>query len=180
MNGAGGDEVALPLLHGHKTQNIGQRVGANGLFHLSASHVLFKAVVNTRTLFAIQDVPHLGLAELILIGQRILITGVHLHGQVALCVDELDQLRKILERSSLGTQIGVLQRLGKSGAIRQIAGAIGMSGQHPRLGDTVHILDAVIVHQLIAAPNVILKRRGQFHDFTHINTSLCSIAIILP
>ena len=127
-----------------------------------------EAIVEGRTRFCLQHIPHFGLAVLVFVLQGVGVRGVHLNGQVLLGVDELCQNGELLELYAVGAKAaGVrVNVLLQSRAVRQVAGAVRVAGEHPRLTQGVHLaLDAVLGTQFFAAPEVVLAAWFQLNRF---------------
>ena len=66
--------------------------------------LVLEAVEKLRTLVAVHDVPHLGLAVLALDPLCVVVIGVYLHREVILGVDELDENGEVLEPVAVAPQ----------------------------------------------------------------------------
>ena len=139
MQRAGGDEEAVSLVHRHSVQYVGQGVILNAAFKLLLADLMGEAVVEGGTRLCFQHIPHLGLAVLVLVLQRIGIGRMHLNGQVFFCVDQLCKDRKRLKLLASGAQTAgmCINVLLQGGSVCQIAGAVWVAGQHPRLAQGV-------------------------------------------
>ena len=139
MEGAGGDEEAVALVHRHGVQHVGQGVILNAAFKLLLADLMGEAVVEGGTRLCFQHIPHLGLAVLVLVLQSVFIGGVHLNGQVFFGINELCQNGELTELFAVGAKAAGMSVdvLLEGGAVRQIAGAVRVTGQHPRLAQGV-------------------------------------------
>ena len=172
MQGAGGDEEHIALVHRGRVQHLGEGVVLDAALELLFADLMVKPIVQEGAGLAVQHVPHLGLAVLALVLQGILVAGMHLDGQVVLRVDELGQDGEILEPLAVGAQhaLAVLLHVLGQGetCVRPVhdgGGAVLVAGEHPGLGQGVQLaLDAKVGAQLLAAPDVILAFRLQFQN----------------
>ena len=162
---AGRDKEAIAFFHRHGVQHLGQGIVPDALFQFFPADFMVKAVIQERARFTVQHIPHLGLAVLVFVFQRILVGGVYLNGNVILGVNELGQNGehfKLFAVCSRRFRVGG-QVVRQHGAVRQIAGAIGMAGKHPGFRQRVQIaLHAKVSAQAAATPKVILAGWGQF------------------
>ena len=129
----------------------------------------------------VNNIPHFGLAVLMLVFQRVLVGGVYLNGQIVLCVNELCQDWELFKLLAVGAKAaGVRDNiLCQRGAVGQVTGSVRMAGQHPRLRQRVKIaLDAEIGAQAAAAPQIILAARGQFQNCHTIHAFIMSAAAL--
>ena len=136
---AGGDEEAVPLVHRHGVQHVGQGVILNAALKLLLADLMGEAVVEGGTRLCFQHIPHLGLAVLVLVLQSVFIGGVHLNGQVFFGINELCQNGELAELFAVGAKAAGMSVdvLLEGGAVRQVAGAVRVAGQHPRLAQGV-------------------------------------------
>ena len=73
--------------------------------HFSGA-VLPEAIDEARSRLGIQNVPHLCFSQLsILMESGIVVGGVHLNGQILLCIDELNEKRQLLLPSVAKAQV---------------------------------------------------------------------------
>ena len=178
---AGRDKKAIPFMHRHGVQDLGQGVIFDALRKLLFGDFVRKAVVEIRPRHAVQHIPHLGFAVLVFVFQRVVVGRVHLNGQVAAGVDELCQDRELLKFCAVRAQgFGVRGHVVRQRrAVGQIARAVRMAGQHPRFGQRFKVaLDAEIGAQAAAAPQIILAARGQFQNCHTIHAFIMSAAAL--
>ena len=167
VQGSCRDEEHIALFHRHRIEYFGQRVFPDALGKFLFGNFMGKAVVQEGTRLGVQHIPHLGLAVLALVLQRVGVGGMHLNGQIVFCVNELGENGKLLEFPAVGT--GGLRVGGKvirqCGAVLQIGRPVRVRGQHPRLGQRVQVaLHTKLGFQTLAAPQVILTAGFQSHD----------------
>ena len=91
------DEEAIALMHGHGVQNFRQGVILDALREFLLGNFMVKAVVEERPRLTVQHVPHLGLAILVLVFQRVVVGGMHLNRQIVLRIDEFCQDWELLK-----------------------------------------------------------------------------------
>ena len=98
-----------------------------------------EAVVEGGTRLCFQHIPHLGLAVLVLVLQSVFIGGVHLNGQVFFGINEFGKYGELTELFAVGAKAAGMSVdvLLEGGAVRQVAGAVRVAGQHPRLAQGV-------------------------------------------
>ena len=176
------DEEAVALVYGRGVQNFRQGVVFDALLKFLFGDLMVKAVVEERPRLAVQHIPHLGFAVLVLIFQGVLVGGVYLNGQVALRVDELRQDRELLELIAVGAKAAGVRGdiIRQRRAVGQIAGAVRVAGQYPRLGQRVELaVDAEIGAQAAAAPQVILAAGCQFYNCHILHAFIISAAALL-
>lgn len=128
-----------PLVHRHGVQHVGQGVILNAALKLLLADLMGEAVVEGGTRLCFQHIPHLGLAVLVLVLQSVFIGGVHLNGQVFFGINELCQNGELAELFAVGAKAAGMSVdvLLEGGAVRQVAGAVRVAGQHPRLAQGV-------------------------------------------
>ena len=169
VDGACGDEKHVPPLHGHAVEDVGEAALLDGGLVGLSGGILLEAVVESRALLAVQDVPHLGLAVLPLMGEGILVGGVYLHRQVSLGVDELDEEREVIillagRAQGFLAQSGDVVGEGQTRIVTRGDNALPVlvSGQLPALGQGGHV--GVLVEfglESLPAPEVVLEGGGK-------------------
>ena len=169
VDGARGNEEHVPPLHGHAVEDVGEAALLDGGLVGLAGGILLEAVVESRALLAVQNVPHFGLAVLPLMLQGILVGGVYLHRQVALGVDELDEEREVIillagRAQGFLAQSGDIIGEGQTRIVTRGDNALPVlvSGQLPALGQGSHV--GVLVEfglEPLPAPEVVLEGGGK-------------------
>ena len=106
MNGPGRDEKQVIPVNGDLLQ-VFHDVSR---FDRPAQHfsgaVLPEAIDEARSRLGIQNVPHLCFSQLsILMESGIVVGGMHLNGQILLCIDELNEKRQLLLPSVAKAQV---------------------------------------------------------------------------
>ena len=154
------DVEHITLFHRHLPHLVQQRVVFDTLREFLTRDFLLKAIDELRVRRGLDDVPHLRLARLTLDALRILVIRMHLHREVVVGIDELDEDgRQLLPHC----RKVIRQRLARRRAIHDDARAVGMHGHLPALRDLIEIAGlAVLLPQPVAAPDIVLQGRFQF------------------
>ena len=157
----------VALVHRRGVQHFGQGVVLDAALELLLGDGVVEAVVQKCAGLAVEDVPHLGLAVLVFMLERVFVGGVHLDGQVVFGVDELGQDGEILELFAVGAK-DAFALFGdvfgqRHAAFDNDGRPVRVAGQHPGFGQRVQVaLYAEIGAQLVAAPQVILAGGLEF------------------
>ena len=166
-------EIRVPLPHGYPVQDLHERIVRDPAAQLLGRDVAVEPDVNTRALLRVQNIPHLALAVLPLHGERILVGGMHLYGEILLGVDELDHDGELFIPLRLPAEplfSDDVNVFGK-GHPRELPFGdrrfpVGMRGERPTLGDDLHVPDVFVenVADLRSAPKIIFKDGRKFDE----------------
>ena len=159
---AGRDKEAVPLMHRHSIQHLGQGVIFDTLRKLLFGNFVVEAVVQARPRLAVQHIPHLGFAVLMFIFQCVVVGRMHLNGEVILGINKLRQNRELLKFIAVGAKAAGVggNILRQRAAVRQVTRTVRVAGKHPRLRQRIKVaLDPEIRAQAAAAPQIILAAR---------------------
>ena len=134
-----------------------------------------KSIDQLRSRCSIHDIPELCLSVLPLNGQRIVICWVYLHGEVVMCIYQLDEQGKIgkllcipAERMLPFCRKPIREGPPRCRTVCNHAHAILMTGEFPALSDLCQLcFFTVFVPQTRPAPEVILERCSELHWIFH-------------
>ena len=165
VHGTRRDEQNVSLFDLYKIQIFGNPAFSQSLFEFVFADRIFKSAIYSASLFAIDNVPHLRLSVLTLIGKCVFIAGVHLNGKVALAVDKLYKYGEKLEFFSVFSQkIGIAfyyLRKFKVGVftIYRYAFAFFVTGKLPAFGNIISVGMLIpLIHKLCTAPHRLHSR----------------------
>ena len=167
---SGLDKENISLLYRHCVEYVEKRVLLDPAGKLFPGDLFFETVVQECAFLRVEDVPHLCFAILALVLQRKSVAGMDLNGQIVPGVNELGQNRELAESTAVRAerlhshcvQI-LLQRFARIGSVHDHRRPVRVAGELPRLRQNFAvILHVVLIHQPVAAPQVILAGRFQF------------------
>ena len=175
MERAGRNEERIPLLHRHMTYDLKECVVRNAPAKFIFFDRMCKTVENLRPRGGIDDVPELRLAVLPLHAQGIVVTRMHLHGEIVVCIDQLDEQREIGKLRSPRAECLCprtcqprLERLPCRCAAGNNALSVTVTGKLPALCHLWQLRAlAVLVSQPRSAPEVVLERCLELHWIFH-------------
>ena len=186
MQRARGNKGEISLFDLHVPYRVQQGLLLDTGAELRLCERFFHAEDQLRPRVAIQNVPALGLAELVFVHTGIGIVGMYLHRQFVGGVDEFDQYGK-----RLGFTVRAQRRFAvfPDDRVQRFSGVLPtgndgrprlMAGKHPAFGDIFHIRAAVERFQPLPAPKGGFQRRGQFYRFHKDQSLRINIFYILP
>ncbi len=194
MDRARRDKDHIPAPHFHAMQPRFRRAVGNRRCKEFMRHTGLKAVDQFGVRFRRQHDPHLGLAKVTRMGQRIVVVGMHLHRQPPLGVQQLDQQRKpvVCQRVTVPAADQRLapsrhhldQRAPRLRPRRDDAGPVRVRGDLPTLGhDPVRQRAPQLARQVSPAPRIVLEYRFKCQRIDrdhHPYSPLVSLRLSLP
>ena len=175
MERTGRNEERIPLLHRYMTYDLKECVVRYAPAKFIFCDRMRKTVENLRPRGGIDDVPELRLAVLPFHAQGIVIARMHLHREIVVCIDQLDEEREIWKlRRPCAECIPPLcrkpigKRLPLCRTVCNDAFAVTVTGELPALCHLWQLrVLAVLVSQTRPAPEIVLERCLELHWIFH-------------
>ncbi len=166
----------IARLHLDAAHDVQEHVLLDAAAALLSRDLLLETVDDLRPRLSIEDVPHLHLAVLALVLEGVAVVGMHLHREIVVRVDELDQKREIRIARTVRAERSVrpfardvrFQRQTRIRAVLDDALILLVARKLPALRDLrERRLSAVLRLEARAAPEVVLERRSKLHRVYH-------------
>jgi len=169
-------EEHIALLYRNTVHAVKESILLDSPAEVLARYSVLKSVDKLSALFAVNDVPHFGLAVFALNAESVFIIGMHLNREVIPCIYEFYKHRKVFKAAAVLTEsLGMSLRKFSKCHTGEFTGSddaltVLMAAELPAFGKSFKIAYlAVFLPESCTAPDIVLDRRFEFKWF-HISS----------